>query len=70
MISAFRQYFVKPGHIESEYSLIYGRVMADRHSGDYDVEFTVGSERAQTDLEDARRFVCCAEQFLQGEGWL
>lgn len=69
VIAAFRQHFVRPGHIESEYGQIYGRVMLDRHSGDYDVEFSVGPERAQADLEDARSFVRRAEQYLQEEGW-
>ena len=70
MIATFRQHFVKSGYIESEYGQIYGRVMNDRHSGDYDVEFSVGSERAQADLADARRFVRRVERYLQEEGRL
>jgi uncharacterized protein (UPF0332 family) len=67
VIAAFRQHFVKPEHIESEYGRIYGRLMNDRHSGDYDIEFSVGPERAQIDLADAQRFVHRMERYLQEE---
>ena len=70
LVAAFRQHFVKPGHIESEYGRIYGQVMDDRHSGDYDVESAIELERVQTDLADARRFVDRVERYLQEEGWL
>ena len=71
VIAAFRQHFVKPGLIEDEYSDIYGRVMDDRHKADYDiVESTVDPARAQTDLEDARRFVERVEHYLEQERWL
>ena len=71
VIATFRQHFVKPGVIEDEYSDIYGRVMDDRHKADYDiVESTVDPARAQTDLEDARRFVERVEHHLKQEGWL
>ena len=71
VIATFRQHFVKPGLIEDEYSDIYGRVMDDRHKADYDiVESTVDPARAQTDHEDARRFVERVEHHLKQEGWL
>jgi len=70
VIAAFRQHFVKPGLIEAEYGDSYGRVMDDRHASDYDVEATIEPERAQTDLEDARRFVERMEHYLQEGGWL
>jgi uncharacterized protein (UPF0332 family) len=71
VIATFRQHFVKPGLIEDEYSDIYGRVMDDRHKADYDiVESTVDPARAQTDLEDARRFAERVEHHLKQEGWL
>jgi uncharacterized protein (UPF0332 family) len=71
VIATFRQHFVKPGLIQDEYSDIYGRVMDDRHEADYDiVESTVGQAQAQTDLEDARRFVERVEHHLKQEGWL
>jgi len=70
VIAAFRQYFVKPGLIEAEYGEIHGRVMDDCHTGDYDVEATIEIDRAQADLEDARRFVSRIEYYLQEKGWL
>jgi len=70
VIAAFRQYFVKPGLIEAEYSRIYERVMDDRHIGDYDVETTIEPERARIDLEDAQRLVQRIERYLREEDWL
>ena len=70
VIAAFRRQFVKAGHIEIEYGEIYGRVMDDRHISDYDIEATIEPERAETDLDDARRFVDRAVRFLQEGGWL
>ena len=65
VIAVFRQRFVKPGLIEIEYGDIYGRVMDDRHISDYDVETPVEPDRAQTDLEDAHRFVDRIERYLR-----
>jgi len=70
VVAAFRQYFVKPGLIETEYGDIYGRVMDDRHTSDYDIEAMIEPDRAQTDLEDAQRFVDRAERHLSEGGWL
>jgi len=41
---AFRQYFVKPGLIEAEYSRIYGQLMDDRQEADYELETDVEPE--------------------------
>jgi len=70
VIAAFREYFVKTGHIEAEYSRIYERVMGDRHVSDYDVEAFVELEQARIDLDDAGRFVGRVEHLLQEGGWL
>ena len=71
VIATFRQHFVKPGLIGEDYSDIYGRVMDDRHKADYDIiESTVDPTRAQTDLEDAQRFVERVEHYLKQERWL
>ena len=70
VIAAFRQCFVKPGLVETECGEIYARVMDDRHTSDYDVETTVEPERAQTDLDDAHRFVDRVERHLRKGGWL
>ncbi len=71
VIAAFRQHFVKPGLLESEYSDIYGRLMDDRRKADYEIiESTVDPARARTDLGDARRFVERVERYLKQKGWL
>lgn len=69
VIAAFRQHFVKPGHIEAEYSRIYERLMDDRQASDYDVEAIFEPERARTDVDDAGRFVDRIERHLQEVGW-
>jgi uncharacterized protein (UPF0332 family) len=69
-ISAFRQFFVKPGLIEPKYSDIYGRLMDDRHISDYDMDTVVEPERVETDVKEARQFVERIETFLKQEGWL
>jgi uncharacterized protein (UPF0332 family) len=69
-ISAFRQSFIKPGLIEPEYSDIYGSLMDDRHVSDYDMETEIEPERAESDVESARKFVTRIETYLRQEGWL
>ncbi len=70
VIAAFRQYFVKSGVIEAEYSDIYGRVMENRHTSDYDIELPVDAQAAQEDVKDAQRFVERIEVYLREAGWL
>ena len=70
VIAAFRQYFVKPGLIETEYSRTYGRLMDDRHGADYDLETDVEPERAAVDVENAHQFVARVKLYLQREEWL
>ena len=71
VIAAFRQHFIKPGFIESEYSDIYGRVMDDRHKGDYDViETAMDRDRSEADLAHAVQFVQRVERYLREEDWL
>ena len=69
-ISAFRQSFIKPGLIEPEYSTIYGSLMDDRHVSDYDMDTSIEPERAESDVESARKFVARIETCLRQEGWL
>ena len=70
VVAAFREHFVKSGFIEAEYSRIYGRVMDNRRVTDYEIELPIDAGVAERDLEDARRFLERAEQFLRQEGWL
>ncbi len=69
-ISAFRERFVKPGLIEAEYSRIYGRVIDDRHLGDYEIKETTTADQAKEDLNDSRRFVSRVEAYLKEKEWL
>ncbi len=67
--SAFSQYLVKPGHIESEYSKIYGRARRLREDYDYADELTDLDEKITADLlADAERFVARMERYLREAG--
>lgn len=57
VIAAFRQHFVKPGLIETEYSDLYGDVMDARLDSDYELAYEADQTAAQNRLDDARRFV-------------
>ncbi len=57
VISAFREYFVKPGIIEREYSDLYGAVMESRISSDYEIMLGADRPITQKALDAARRFV-------------
>ena len=70
VIAAFRQYFVKPGHIESEYGQLYAQVMDDRHTGDYDVVTSLEPARVEADIAYARRFVDRVIRYLEQEEFL
>jgi uncharacterized protein (UPF0332 family) len=70
VLAAFREFFVRPGLIEAEYSRIYGQVMDDRNVSDYEIDLPIDASVATRDLDDARRFVARVEQFLRQEGWL
>ena len=70
VIAAFREFFVRPGFIEAEYSDVYGQVMDDRNVSDYEINLAIDAQTAAKDLEDARRFVARVEQLLRQDGWL
>lgn len=70
VIAAFRQYFIKPGWIEPEYSDIYGDVMEARVDSDYDMTFEADLATSEGRLEAARRFVERVARYLRDEGWL
>ena len=70
VISAFRQHFVKTGLISPEYSAIYGQVMGNRHTSDYELESPITKETAKLDLTDAEIFVAAITQWLRMQGWI
>jgi uncharacterized protein (UPF0332 family) len=67
--SAFSQYLVTPGHIEPEYSRIYGRARRLREDYDYADELRDLDEKIAADLlADAERFVTRMERYLREVG--
>ena len=68
--SAFGEYFVKAGLIETEYVQMLGHAFDSRLDSDYDVTFTAQRTLAEELLRDARRFVDRAEQHLRQAGVL
>ncbi len=70
VINAFRQHFVKTGLITPEYSDLYGRIMGNRHTSDYELESSITKEIASTDLADATKFVAEITRWLKKEGWI
>ncbi|MBL7161970.1 MAG: HEPN domain-containing protein [Anaerolineales bacterium] len=63
--SAFGEYFVKTGLIESEYSKLIGRAFEDRIDSDYDMISVADKKTAQATLEHAVRFVARADQYFE-----
>jgi uncharacterized protein (UPF0332 family) len=69
VISAFREHFVRPGIIETEYSGIYGESLVVREDADYAVEITVGPDTVEPGLRHARRFVQRMHEHLDRGGF-
>jgi len=67
--SAFGQYFVKPGLIESQYSRMLVNAFNVRLDSDYDVKLTLNKALTEDILRDARQFVERATAHLQQEGY-
>ena len=70
VMAAFRQYFIKPGLIEVEYSDIYGNAFDTRLDSDYDMTATIDRDIAEDVPSDAQRFVARVEGYLQEAGAL
>jgi uncharacterized protein (UPF0332 family) len=67
--SAFSQYLVKPGHIEPEYSKIYGRARRLREDYDYADEMRDLDEKFTAELlADAEKFAVRMERYLREVG--
>jgi len=69
VISAFREHFVKPGLVETEYSSVYGEALVVREDADYAIEIPVDREMAETALHQARRFVQRMRDYLVEKGF-
>ncbi|NUM45435.1 MAG: HEPN domain-containing protein [Anaerolineales bacterium] len=70
VINGFRQHFVKTGLIAPEYSDLYGRIMGNRHTSDYELESSINKEIARADLADAENFVTEITRWLKKDGWI
>jgi uncharacterized protein (UPF0332 family) len=70
VISAFGEYFVKMGLIETEYAKMLGHAFNSRLGSDYDITFFAEQTLAEEVLRDARRFVDRAEAHLRQVGAL
>lgn len=68
--SAFGEYFVKAGLIETEYAKTLGHAFDSRLDSDYDMTFTAERTLAEEVLRDAQRFVERAERYLRQAGVL
>jgi uncharacterized protein len=70
VLSAFREYFVKSGLIEPEFSDAYGEAFSVRQHVDYEMMGSGDEERAAHVLGAAQRFVARAEAYLKESGYL
>ena len=66
--SAFHQFLVKPGQIESEYGAIYIKAFRARQDADYADTTDFTEAKARQVLEDAARFVERIEKYLREVG--
>jgi uncharacterized protein (UPF0332 family) len=69
-LAAFRQYFVKPGLIEVEFSDILGKAFETRQVADYDMDGDINEAEAETRLDAARRFARRVVPYLEQGGLL
>lgn len=70
VLSAFSEYLVKTGLIETEYAKLLGQTFESRLDSDYDVTFTTDLALAEQVLRDAQQFVQRTEQYLEQAGVL
>ncbi|HMR68458.1 MAG TPA: HEPN domain-containing protein [Anaerolineae bacterium] len=68
VISAFGEYFVKPGLIETEFAKMLGNAFTARLGSDYDLLFTVEPTLAEGILQDAQQFIDRVEHALEHGG--
>lgn len=65
IVSAFGEYFVKPGFIEAKFSRMLVRAFESRNDTDYDVHFVTEAELANKRFEDAQAFVEKVAAYLE-----
>ncbi len=70
VISAFGEYFVKVGLVETEYAKMLAHAFDSRLDSDYDLTFVADKSLAADLYADAQRFISRVEQYFQMMGTL
>ncbi len=65
VLSAFGEFFVKPGLIEVEFAKMLGHAFDSRLDSDYDVIHRVDAATAEMVLTEARSFVARVEHYFE-----
>lgn len=68
--SAFHQYLIKPGLIETEHGTTYKLARKWREDADYAIGVTFTEETADDILEHCEQLVRRLEEFVDERGWL
>ena len=68
VLSAFGEFFVKTGLIETQYAKMFGNAFTARLVSDYDVITTTDKSTAEDILNDANRFVLRVEKHFRESG--
>jgi uncharacterized protein (UPF0332 family)/predicted nucleotidyltransferase len=68
--SAFHEYLIKPGLIESEYGRLYGEARRWRERADYRFGVAFGEKAAREIVDGAERLIARLERFMYERGLL
>jgi uncharacterized protein (UPF0332 family) len=68
VISAFGEYFIRPGKLSGEMGRLLNQTMNDREASDYEEIPVVDRELAQKHVENARRFISAVTRYLSDQG--
>ncbi len=70
VISAFGQYFVKPGIFPKELHYWFRTAFDKRNIGDYSSDVSINSKEAKEVLDQAEKFINTIENYLGEKGFL
>ncbi|MBS1248723.1 MAG: hypothetical protein MAG431_00285 [Chloroflexi bacterium] len=70
VLAAFRQYFVKPGLIEIEFSDTFGKAFDLRQKADYDMVLMADQIQVQELIGNARKFTQRILRYLEEGNYL
>ena len=63
--SAFIQYFIKTGIIETKYGKIYDYIRKKREESDYSARITIDKETAEKVVDNAEKFIVRLAEYLR-----